>query len=262
MYYVLSDIHGCNAELTTALNYWNPAKETLIVMGDLIDRGPDSLGVIRTLMQAEKDHPERVIVLAGNHDQMFLDWVLHTAPADLDFYYSPSLHDATIKSFVESDTANEHNPDGVDFTKMDPEIFGSFITRHFSEELAWLRRRDLFHETDHAIFVHAGINLDLPEWWHDTRSLTHIRSPFIYSNKIAEKRVFFGHTTTVNMHGCKKHNGIWKSEHGDKIGIDGGVSFGGQLNAVRVTESGHVTCVREIPSRLKQTKKEILRRAL
>lgn len=241
MYFVLSDIHGCHAELVKALTHWNPAKETLIVMGDLVDRGPDSLNVIRELMKQKAAHPDRVIVLKGNHDLDWLDWALHSDPKDMNFYYVESQHAATVKSFLNSDTARDANPENFPFDRAEPRAFGQFIRRHFHAELAFLNSGELFHEEDHCIFVHAGINLELENWWMDTRAMTSIRNKFIHSKRISDKRIFFGHTTTRNMHPGRGSDDIWMSNHGDKVGIDGGCSFGDQLNAVRVGKNGLVS---------------------
>lgn len=243
MYFVLSDIHGCHAELVQALTHWNPAKEKLIVMGDLVDRGPDSLNVIRELMKHDAAHPGRVIVLKGNHDQNWLDWALHCDPSDMNFYYVESEHAATVRSFLNSDTARDANPDNFPFDRAEPRAFGQFIRRHFHAELAFLNRGELFHEEADCLFVHAGFNLELAHWWTDTRAMTSIRNKFIHSKKISDKRIFFGHTTTRNMHPGRKSDDIWISKHGDKVGIDGGVSFGDQLNAVRV---GSNACIAEV----------------
>lgn len=240
MYFVLSDIHGCHKELVQALTHWNPMKEKLIVMGDLVDRGPDSLNVIRELMKQDAAYPGRVIVLKGNHDQNWLDWSLHCDPSDLNFYYVETEHAATVRSFLNSETAIDANPDKFPFDRAEPRAFGQFIRRHFADELAFLDRGELFHEEPDCLFVHAGFNLDLDHWSMDTRAMTSIRNKFIHSKKISDKRIFFGHTTTRNMHPGRSSDDIWISKHGDKVGIDGGVSFGDQLNAVRVGSNGYI----------------------
>src|ERR1035437_2331668 len=66
----VGDIHGCLVEfqeLIKKLDY-NPQEDRLILLGDLIDRGPDSVGVIRL---AREMHLESVM---GNHDHKFVKW--------------------------------------------------------------------------------------------------------------------------------------------------------------------------------------------
>ncbi len=71
--FVIGDIHGCSDSLTELLEKIKPlAKDdTVIFIGDYIDRGPDSKGVIEIVLQLKAEH-SRVITLMGNHEFMFL----------------------------------------------------------------------------------------------------------------------------------------------------------------------------------------------
>ncbi|GAK02244.1 serine/threonine protein phosphatase [Geomicrobium sp. JCM 19037] len=64
--FIIGDIHGNYDELLQLLTHWDPATETLIFLGDYIDRGPDSLQVVRHVMQLVK---EGAIALKGNHEE-------------------------------------------------------------------------------------------------------------------------------------------------------------------------------------------------
>lgn len=64
---VISDIHGCLIELEDILHDINySSKDRLILAGDLIDRGPDTLGVVQYAMELQCD------VIAGNHEEKFI----------------------------------------------------------------------------------------------------------------------------------------------------------------------------------------------
>ncbi|MFO0825937.1 MAG: metallophosphoesterase family protein [Gemmataceae bacterium] len=66
------DIHGCLGPLNALLNWVKPTSEdVLITLGDYVDRGPDSRGVVERLMQLRETH--NLICLRGNHEQMMLD---------------------------------------------------------------------------------------------------------------------------------------------------------------------------------------------
>ncbi|MEG8039304.1 metallophosphoesterase family protein [Sphingomonas sp. LR60] len=76
--YAIGDIHGCRFELEQLLEMIDAddaargaAETTLIFLGDLVDRGPDSAGVIARLMQLAQERP-RVRFLKGNHEELFL----------------------------------------------------------------------------------------------------------------------------------------------------------------------------------------------
>lgn len=245
MFFVMSDIHGCHDEMLEALTHWNRETETLIVLGDLIDRGPDSKLVVQTLMQLKKEHPENVIVLSGNHDEMLVSWLLKTDVEDLAFYYTET-HTETLKSFFGNDDAGRKK-----FRKSSRQQRAMHMLHNFKPELQFLAGLSLFHETDHCIFVHAGINLEIPEWHTDTKSMRWIRNPFIFSKKVAPKRVFFGHTPTEFIRDDKRNSSEWMSPHKDKVGIDGACVFGRELHALRVAESGEITEVVSIKSNQK-----------
>lgn len=89
------------------------------------------------------------------------------------------------------------------------------------------------------MFVHAGVDLDSGKYWKDnTKEMVWSRT-FPYKKKEFGKRVFFGHTPTPYLHEEENYN-IWVNEKGDKVCIDGGVVFGGQLNALRLDNKGDI----------------------
>lgn len=80
---VIGDIHG-RLDLLDALLVQiakQPAydKARLIFVGDLIDRGPDSAGVLARVHALHTAHPDRVICLMGNHERMALDFLENPA---------------------------------------------------------------------------------------------------------------------------------------------------------------------------------------
>ena len=78
--YAISDIHGCYQTFIDLLAQLNLTKEDeLYLLGDLIDRGPNSKGVIDHVMQMQEDG-YKVTVLMGNHEYMFLQAIDETIP--------------------------------------------------------------------------------------------------------------------------------------------------------------------------------------
>jgi serine/threonine protein phosphatase 1 len=68
----IGDIHGCSAALDALLTLVAPAPDDVVVMlGDYVDRGPDSKGVLERLLNVEKR--TRLVPLLGNHDEMMLE---------------------------------------------------------------------------------------------------------------------------------------------------------------------------------------------
>jgi serine/threonine protein phosphatase 1 len=113
----IGDIHGCRNALDALLEGICPTSEdTIVTLGDYIDRGPDSCGVIERLCRlSEETH---LVPLIGNHEQMMLDvlhgdapyqsWFPHGGVATLDSYefvgdldFLPEHHRAFLDSLVD-----------------------------------------------------------------------------------------------------------------------------------------------------------------
>src|SRR5438094_7226535 len=75
--FVVGDIHGRCAQLSGLLDLLprDEATDTLVFLGDLIDRGPDIPGCVEHVFKLCQENPERVICLRGNHEQMLLDFI-------------------------------------------------------------------------------------------------------------------------------------------------------------------------------------------
>lgn len=91
----IGDIHGCRVALETLLKALDPQPaDTVITLGDYVDRGPDSKGVIDRLIELGKQ--TRLVALCGNHEDMMLgvlraaqpyeDWLRHGGVDTLDSY--------------------------------------------------------------------------------------------------------------------------------------------------------------------------------
>ncbi len=134
----IGDVHGCVAQLDALLDAIAPAaNDRLIMLGDLIDRGPGSAGVVRRLRRLSASH--QVTIIKGNHEQMMLD--ARESHAKFNDWMQNG-GDATLKSYA-----------GVRATLRDVP----------SEDWAFLEN-DLvdYVETDTHIFVHANAYPDIP----------------------------------------------------------------------------------------------------
>src|SRR5689334_16851024 len=100
--YVVGDCHGCHNQLVKALELANfdYNNDTLISLGDLVDRGPDSCLVIEKLLKIKN-----LISIKGNHDVVWSnylrtgnhDWEFgqgadKTLQSYLDYGYNPDIH--------------------------------------------------------------------------------------------------------------------------------------------------------------------------
>ena len=71
---IFGDIHGCNHALRSLLEQIkpNPAKDQVVFLGDLFDRGPDSRDVLRTEQELSEAYQDRFVLLLGNHEDYLL----------------------------------------------------------------------------------------------------------------------------------------------------------------------------------------------
>ncbi|WP_144537120.1 metallophosphoesterase family protein [Bacillus thuringiensis] len=220
--FVVGDLHGCKENLDEVLKSWKRETEQLILLGDLIDRGPDSLGCILTAMKLQEEYG--AIILKGNHEAMFLQWL------DMPHSYAESYFRnggrETLSTFL---------PD-YEFKYL-TEV-ADYIKREFSREVEFLRNLPLYHETDSHIFVHAGVDLILQDWRESGEDdFLWIREPFHKRKNKTGKIIIFGHTPTPYLHHDDNNCDVWVSPCKTKIGIDGGAVFGGYLHALRISEA-------------------------
>jgi len=169
----IGDIHGCLAALDALLEAVRPRPEDVIVtLGDYINRGPDSRGVLDRLIKLNRRC--RLVPLLGNHDQMLLDVRSGKYPI---FWLLDMGGTATLDSYGLS----------RDLDLIPDEHFG------FLESC-----RD-FYETDTHIFIHANYFPDIPMTeqhvgmlrWESLRGMT----PGPHESG---KTVIAGHTSQKN----------------------------------------------------------------
>ena len=131
---VLGDIHGCGLALKTLLDAIVPQADDLVItLGDYVDRGPDSQGVIQQLLQLEETC--RLVPLRGNHEIMLLSALAE--PGDAEFWLECGGL-ATVDSY------------GGDLQNIPP------------EHVAFFERCRAFFELERYFCVHANYMEQLP----------------------------------------------------------------------------------------------------
>ncbi|MFK8794907.1 metallophosphoesterase family protein [Planococcus plakortidis] len=207
----ISDIHG-ELELFNRLLEkvgYDATEDQLVLLGDYVDRGPDSKGVLERVIELKK---QGAIVLRGNHDQMMLDaakgetgaagnWLRNGAISTLQSY------DASIKGM---------------------ELLAGEL---FWEHVEFLKGTEFYYETDGYIFVHAGVQPGVPVQETDPYVLMWIRDEF-HEGYMGDKKIVFGHTPAFKLRGSRDTSIYF----GDNriIGIDGGAFYGGRLNCLEL----------------------------
>ena len=198
--YAIGDIHGSLDKLESlveaCLEHADGRDMRLVFLGDYIDRGPDSAGVVRLLMSLQLELQERLIALKGNHEA----WAL--ALLDGEVEVSPWLRNGggeTLASYAAKD-------------------IGDLPRAH----LDWMRSLRLFYDDGRRFFVHAGIDPDKPLDAQDEDALLWIREPFLTDGRDYGRLVVHGHTPLTGEKPDLRSN---------RLNLDTAAVFGGPLTA-------------------------------
>lgn len=204
MIYAVGDIHGMAAMLDAALakltEILRPS-DPVVFLGDYIDRGPDSDGVLKRLIRFRKQHPASIF-LRGNHEDLLLR--AHQGDRRREEMWLLSGGMTTLSSFGV--------PANADWKRKFPRWALEFLTA-----------TQVAIKTEQYHFVHAGVvpfgvetevepDLD-PRLW--------IRDPFIRYGNSPGRIVVFGHTPQAD------HRPLI---HTNKVGLDTGACQGGRLS--------------------------------
>jgi serine/threonine protein phosphatase 1 len=178
----IGDVHGYALALEQLLRLIDPEpSDRLVFLGDYIDRGPDSRGVIAMLIELATEHP-RTIFLRGNHEQALLDWLFGD---DDQFLYHGGRQ--TIASYLR---AAGRRP--ID-QPLSPRSFEALLP---PAHLAFITRTQLYFETSDCLFVHAGLDPARgPVLRQACSSLLVGHRDFFHHARYA-KKVVVGHSST------------------------------------------------------------------
>jgi serine/threonine protein phosphatase 1 len=216
--YAIGDIHGRNDLLQSLLAQIEAddaarglADTQIVFLGDLVDRGPDSAGVIDTAM-ALRASGRNVRFLLGNHEEVFLT-VCHKRDTKTLRFFLKIGGDATLQSYPI--TRSEYM--ALDLV----ELADRLPTLVPESHLTFLQSfEDQIVIGDYA-FVHAGIRPGVALSEQKRSDMRWIREEFTEHRGDLEKVVVFGHTIYDDI-----------EERGSRIGIDTGAYKSGTLTAI------------------------------
>ncbi len=235
--YAIGDIHGHLGLLTAAhdriaADMARHGAGPVIHVGDLVDRGPDSRGVIDFLM-AGIARGEDWTVLKGNHDRMFSLFLQDPQAQDpglrAEFtWLHPRLGGAeTLASY------GIHAPGDRPVAPVHAEA----VARVPSAHVAFLGGLPTYHRRGDVVFVHAGLRPGIALEDQTETDLVWIRQPFLDDPRDHGFLVVHGHTALPEA----RH-------YGNRVNIDSSAAYGGPLTAVVIegravhvlTEAGRV----------------------
>lgn len=239
--YAIGDIHGELGHLMTLMSRLPrlDADDTLVFLGDYIDRGPNSREVVSYLRRLPRMVRAKVVTLRGNHEDAWL----HVRKERWPTFVRPPAHGcyAAYCSFK----CRPQPETGACATMEEQHEFESGL--FFPPEIVeWMEGLPYWYEDEHALYVHAGLPKapdgtfahprDLP---HPPTAVLWLRDQDFFRN-YRGKRVVFGHTRTeflpAELSGYTPDDpkDLWSYEN--VVGIDTACGNGGFLTAVQLPE--------------------------
>lgn len=199
--WAITDIHGCAYTFESLLRSINFTREdTLFLLGDYIDRGPRSKGVLDTILRLQEEG-YTLECLLGNHDWVMLHAIDEPGTEEASNWKNYFGGRETLRSF------------GVSSEQEIPSLY-----------IDLLKSMDYYREYQNLILVHAGLNLNIVNPLTDPEAMLWIR----YGNKKVSKEwlkdriIVHGHTPYPRQHVQKQ---IDERAENPMIGIDNGCVY-------------------------------------
>lgn len=220
MIYAIGDIHGHLDQLRNAHHLIDADKAEqgadstpVVHLGDLVDRGPDSRGVLDFLIRG-RENGEDWVVLRGNHDQLFLDFLNGSDGTD------PHLRAGTTWQGGVMGGAATLTSYGLERRMLERKSHFDARARVAvpDSHRAFLDSLPFWFSAQETIFVHAGIRPGFPMEAQDEVDLMWIRNDFLWHMGPHEKLIIHGHTPVDEP-----------THYGNRINIDCGAGWGNPL---------------------------------
>jgi len=192
-------------------------ENTLVFLGDYVDRGPDSRGVVDELLAlgARRFAGWRTVFLRGNHEQSLLDFL-----DDPWVFYK-------WRNFGGAETLLSYGVRPPQFEDDQAVIAArdAFADKLPPEHLAFFQSLQYMHEDGDFVFVHAGIRPGIPLSRQRPEDLLWIRDDFLKSELLMDKIIVHGHTP-----------GAMPVQKPNRLCLDTGAHATGCLTAVLLEE--------------------------
>ena len=225
--FVVGDIHGRCAQLLNLLDMLprDPQSDTLVFLGDLIDRGADAPGCVDHILKLRRENPERVICLRGNHEQMLMDFL----DGQTTIWLTPVTGgERTFEQYTLHPVRVQTEDDLEEARRLFEEKFPP-------EHLQFMQSLPFYYEDAHAIYVHAGLDEGKHPSESSPMSLLWMRDMDFYKN-YRGKPCVFGHTPTplLPLRGRLGRHGIYISH--SAVGLDTGYNHQSPLSCLSLPD--------------------------
>lgn len=231
MIYAIADIHGYYDLFRSRIELLEPELEKqgnrLVLLGDYIDRGPDSFRSLELAHSLQKKHgKEKVIALKGNHEEWFLDFIEGRG----DEWLAEDENFNTSGTFLDDEQKKQLAE--LKSRQARIQLIRSNIRQCHRELLVWAKKLPLYYETPTQIFVHAGVEEDIPK---DEMDYCTLGTPeYVFTGKYPPttgqfyKDIIAGHTAASSVAGDPAFEGIFY-DGASHYYIDGAVERTGKL---------------------------------
>lgn len=228
--FAIGDIHGRLDLLSQLLEALKGEAEALppgtqpvlITLGDMVDRGPDSRGVVELLAsQPLRDQGFRQVSLKGNHEDVMLGFLNPATPPESKRGWLTYGGAEALASYG-LPLPSPFDPYALSGRQLSDlaAAFAEALPPHHRDFLAQL---PLYHESGDYFFAHAGVDPTVPLHRQEAQALLWIRQPFLSHDQPFGKMVVHGHT--ISKLPQVRHN---------RIGLDTGAFRTDRLTCLRL----------------------------
>lgn len=226
--YAIGDIHGQLAMLDTALDRIEAdggPEARVIFLGDYVDRGPESCGVIERLSRGLAEG-RNWVCLKGNHDRLF-EWFI-APPAPRNDPYLMLGYDWFHERIGGRETAASYGVDVPDRIRQ-KDMAAEFRAAVPEAHLDFLQNLKLSHREAGKFFVHAGIRPGVPLDQQDEEDLLWIRQEFHDDPRDHGALIVHGHTPVKAP-----------ELHSNRLNLDTGAGYGRPPTVAVLEDSGAI----------------------
>lgn len=267
--YAIGDVQGCYAELMALLEMirFDASADQLWFTGDLVNRGPDSLRVLRFVHELNERNPRAVITVLGNHDlhllalaeglgrhhhsdtldelldapdrEALLDWLRHQPLLHHDATVGATLIHAGLPPQWSLPAAQQHAAEveaalqGEHYREFFAHMYGNQPDRWRDDLTAWDRLRFITNCFTRLRYCDADGRLDMQDKGAPgTQSAGYLPWFAVAGRQSENEKIVFGHWSTLGLY-----------QGNNVVSLDTGCLWGRQLTALRLDGEGGVRCV-------------------
>lgn len=216
-FFAIGDVHGCLSQLGKLLLEIDKRDNApkIVCLGDMIDRGDHSAGVLQLLLALSREMGDQLVCLRGNHEQMMLRFL-----EDPDRYESRWLSHGGLQTLASFGVSRSG--------KRDPEGLRDRLLDAMGDDMVnWLRDLPSQWQTGNVATVHAAADPALPMNFQSTQVLAWGHPDFFRVNREDSIWVVHGHTITEEATALD-----------GRISVDTGAYVNGRLTAAHIYPGG------------------------